>query len=126
MKKILIVDDEPHGLFVLTQFLERAGFEVFTALNGQLALDLIAKEEPDVLVTDVQMPTMNGISLCEALKAKATGLPGLIMLMTSRTDRDIRTWVDSQDNIVMLEKPLSMRHLVNRISDYFASSGIEA
>lgn len=120
MKTILIVDDEPHVLFVLTQFLERAGYHVFSALNGQLALDLIAQEHPDVLVTDVQMPTMNGISLCEALKANASG-PGLILLMTSRTDRDIRTWVNSQENIEMLEKPLSMRHLVSRINDYFAS-----
>ena len=123
MKKILIVDDEPHVLFVLKQFLERAGFEVFSALNGQLALELVEKEQPEVLITDVQMPTMNGISLCEALKSDATGLPGLILLMTSRTDRDIRTWVDSQTNIVMLEKPLSMRHLVNRITDYFANLG---
>ncbi len=125
MKKILIVDDEPHVLFVLKQFLERSGFEVFTALNGQLALELISKEQPEVLVTDVQMPTMNGISLCESLVEQSSGSPGLILLMTSRTDRDIRTWVDTQNNIVMLEKPLSMRHLVNRINDYFAGLGGE-
>lgn len=123
MKKILLVDDEPHVLFVLKQFLERAGFEVYSALNGQLALDVIDKERPEILLTDVQMPVMNGIFLCESLKSKSEGMPGLIVLMTSRTDRDIRTWVDSQTNIVILEKPLSMRHLVNRLNDHFASIG---
>lgn len=123
MKKILIVDDEPHIALVLKQFLERAGLQVFTALNGELGLALIAQERPDVIVTDVQMPKMGGIELCETIQREHSDLPCLLILMTSRTDREIRIWVDQQNNIEMMEKPLSMRRLLVRINDYFASIG---
>jgi len=122
MKKILIVDDEPHVALVLKQFLERAGLCVLTALNGELALSIIKQEAPDVIVTDVQMPKMGGIELCETIKKTMPDLNSLLILMTSRTDREIRIWVEQQANIEMMEKPLSMRRLLVRINDYFARS----
>lgn len=123
MNKILIVDDEPHVALVLKQFLEKAGLQVFTALNGELALSLIEQEHPDVIVTDVQMPKMGGIELCETVQRNYSDLNCLLLIMTSRTDRDIRIWVEQQNNIEMLEKPLSMRRLLGRINDYLSSVG---
>jgi DNA-binding response OmpR family regulator len=121
MKKVLIVDDEPHVALVLKQFLERSGLKVFTALNGQLAVDLINKEYPDAIVTDVQMPKMGGIELCELLRHDMPQYRPLVILMTSRTDREIRNWVEQQDQIEMMEKPLSMRRLLVRINEYLAN-----
>jgi len=121
MKKILIVDDEPHVALVLKQFLTRAEMQVETALNGELALNAIAQEQPDVIITDVQMPRMGGIELCETLQHTRPDLQCLLILMTSRTDREIRIWVEQQPNIEMMEKPLSMRRLLSRINDYFAA-----
>ncbi len=123
MKKVLIVDDEPHVSLVIKQFLERAGLQVYTALNGELAMAIIAQERPDVIVTDVQMPKMGGIELCETLHNTMPELRYLLILMTSRTDRDIRIWVEQQHNIEMMEKPLSMRRLLVRINDYLAKTG---
>jgi DNA-binding response OmpR family regulator len=119
VKKILIVDDEPHVSLVLKQFLERSGLTVFTALNGKLALDLIEKEHPDAVITDVQMPKMGGIELCETIIQTMTDYQPLIVLMTSRTDRDIRTWVEQYSAIEMMEKPISMRRLLVHIHDHF-------
>lgn len=121
MKKILIVDDEPHVSLLLKQFLERAGYSTTTALNGELALTCITEQMPDVLITDVQMPKMNGMELCETLSSRFPGHGILIMLMTSRTDQEIRVWAKQQGSIVILEKPLSMRRLAIQLSQHFES-----
>jgi len=121
MKKILIVDDELHVSFILKQFLERAGYSVNTALNGEQALALIAEQLPDVLITDVQMPKMGGMELCETIAGRHPELCQLIILMTSRTDRDIRVWAAKHDHILLMEKPLSMRRIATQLSNHFAS-----
>ncbi len=120
MKKLLVVDDEPHVSMILKQFLERSNYQVTTALNGQQALAKIAKEMPDLLITDVQMPKMNGIDLCEEINRSFPELQKLIIVMTSRTDGDIRTWVAPHAHIELMEKPLSMRRLISRLNDFFA------
>lgn len=121
MKKILIVDDEPHVSLVLKQFLERAGWQVFSALNGVLAIDLIKKELPDAVITDVHMPKMGGIELCNFIQHNMSGYCPLLVLMTSRTDRDIKAWIVQQSQIEMMTKPISMRRLLARINDFSAN-----
>jgi len=120
MKKILVVDDEPHVAIVLKQFMERSGYLISSALNGTQALAEIARETPDVIITDIQMPVMGGMEFCDALNREHPELSRLIIVMTSRTDRDIRTWAEKFDNIELMEKPLSMRRLLLRLDDYFA------
>jgi two-component system, OmpR family, alkaline phosphatase synthesis response regulator PhoP len=121
MKKILIVDDEPHVSLLLKQFLERTGYSINTALNGEQALERIAEQMPDVLITDVQMPKMNGMELCESVINRFPSQGILIMLMTSRTDREIRVWAEQQGQVVLMEKPLSMRRLAIQLSQHFGS-----
>lgn len=121
MKEILIVDDEPHVSLILKQFLERAGYRVNTALNGEQALARIAEQMPDVLITDVQMPKMGGMELCETIAGSYPELSRLIILMTSRTDRDIRVWAEKHGHILLMEKPLSMRRLAAQLSQHFKS-----
>lgn len=69
MKRILIVDDEPDILEALEAILEMEGFVVDTATTGQHALERISAVAPDVVLTDVMMPVMNGIELLQRLKA---------------------------------------------------------
>lgn len=120
MKKILIVDDEPHVLLLLKQFLERSGYAVKTAANGELGLASIAEEMPDAMITDVQMPKMDGIKLCEEAIRQYPEIT-LIIMMTSKTDRHIRLWADNQP-ITLLEKPLSMRRLATQLSLHFGDN----
>jgi two-component system, chemotaxis family, response regulator PixH len=121
MKKILIVDDELHVILLLKQYLERTGYSVSTALNGEQALTRIAEQIPDVLITDVQMPKMGGIELCETIAARHPDPPQLIIMMTSRTDQHIRVWAESRNHICLMEKPLSMRRLGAQLEHYFES-----
>ncbi len=118
-KKILIVDEEPHVTLLIQQFLQRAGYRVKIALNGEQALTSIAQDRPDLIVTDVQMPKMNGLQLCEHVLQQERSQPFLI-LMTSRTDREIRIWAQNYPKIELMEKPLSMRKLINRVNMFFA------
>lgn len=119
MKNILVVDDEPHVSLLLKQFLERIGYNVNTALNGEQALDFISQNMPDALITDVQMPKMGGLELCETITSRYPDVCKLIILMTSRTDREIRVWAESHDHILIMEKPLSMRRLGGLINHHF-------
>lgn len=92
MMRILLVDDEPLVLIGLQGMLnwEALGFEICgTARNGKLALDLIEREQPDIVIADVKMPVMDGLELAEACHAKGP-LPAFIMLTSFEEFRYVR------------------------------------
>jgi len=115
MKRILIVDDEPHITRVLKLYLERVGYAVDTAQNGRAALDDILKSAPDALMTDIQMPLMSGKQLCLALEEQLPQRTFPIFVMTSMTDREI-------NNLEFLEKPLSMRAMTRALDKHFGTA----
>jgi DNA-binding response OmpR family regulator len=92
-QKILIVDDEAHIRMLIGQTLEELedeGVEFLTAENGEIALDIIQKENPQLVFLDVMMPKMNGMEVCRRVK-KELGLDKVfIVLLTAKgqeTDR---------------------------------------
>lgn len=92
-QKILIVDDEAHIRMLIGQTLEELedeGVEFLTAENGEIALDIIQKEKPELVFLDVMMPKMNGMEVCRRVK-KELGLNDVfIVLLTAKgqeTDR---------------------------------------
>jgi CheY-like chemotaxis protein len=122
-KRILVADDELHMIRVVKFFLERAGYKVDTASNGQEALDSILLDPPDVLLTDINMPRMSGQQLCMELQQRLPGRKFPIFVMTSMTDRENRDWTEKIPNVALLEKPLSMRVLIADLAERFASAG---
>lgn len=119
-KRILVVDDELHMIRVIKLFLERAGYKVDTASNGQDALDSILLEPPDVLLTDINMPRMTGQQLCAELQKQLPERKFPIFVMTSMTDRENRDWTQKMPNTALLEKPVSMRMLIADLARRFA------
>lgn len=111
-KRILVADDELHMVRVVKLFLERAGYKVDTASNGQEALDSILLDPPDVLLIDFNMPRMNGRQLCMELQQRLPERKFPIFVMTSMTERENRDWTEKIPNTALLEKPLSMRVLI--------------
>ena len=67
-KIILIVDDEMHITHVLAFKLEREGFGVVVANDGETALELARAQSPDLIITDLQMPIMDGLEMCAKLR----------------------------------------------------------
>ena len=121
MRRILIVDDEPHVIRVMKLALERASYQVFSAANGELGLACIQECDPDVLITDIDMPVMSGDVLCERIETEMPERKFLIMVLTSRAEIEHRQWSSAIPNLMFLEKPISIRRLVGQLEDYFAA-----
>jgi len=118
-KNILIAEDEPHVARVLKMILEKSGYCVNSVSNGALALDMIRQQEPDVLITDIQMPVMNGEQLCRHLEEEIPEREFLIFVLTSRTEIEHRYWTKEIPRVMFLEKPVSTRRLVDMLDKYF-------
>lgn len=121
-RSILIVDDEAHVIRVLRLMLEREGYRVAAAADGAEALEKIAASRPDAMISDIQMAGMNGRELCRAVRERWPDDPFLILVMTSMTAADERTWVRTLPNVEFLEKPLSPRQLVARLALTFSEN----
>jgi two-component system OmpR family response regulator len=110
--KILVVDDDPRLRSLVGLALERAGFVVVTAADGQVALMQAAREAPDLIVLDQGLPEVDGLEVCRRIRAKSE-VP--IVFLTARDDeldRIIGLELGADDYVT---KPFSPRELVARI-----------
>lgn len=121
-RMILLVDDEPHVIRVLRLMLEREGYEVASANDGNEALEKMRARRPDVMVSDIQMAGMDGRELCRTVRARYPDEPFPIFVMTSMTASGEREWVRELAHVDFLEKPLSPRQLVARLATHFANT----
>ena len=87
-QRILIAEDEPVAALKLQALLEQAGYEVQRAANGGEALDLLEKSLPDVIISDVNMPGIDGYRLCRRVRTTEAYRGILVVLLTSHTDPD--------------------------------------
>lgn len=96
--------------------LEKEGYAVEVCANGREALEKIQRDPPDVLVTDIQMPLMDGEALCRNIQQTMPQRKFLIFVLTSRTEIEHREWSREIDNLQFLEKPVSIRELTERLA----------
>ena len=82
--KILLVDDEPDILEIITYSLENAGYKIYTATNGIEAVEKASKIEPDLIILDVMMPKMDGIEACEIIRNNPKTKNILITFLSAR------------------------------------------
>ena len=87
MESILVVEDEPSIAEIVALYLERAGFAVRTAADGQEALDESARLLPDLVVLDLMLPHVDGYEVLRRLKCSASDTP-VIMLTAKNTEAD--------------------------------------
>jgi DNA-binding response OmpR family regulator len=112
MKKILAVDDEPSIRRLVEVNLQRAGYAITTAPDGQAALSQIARERPDMVLLDVMMPRMDGFELLRRLKADpaTAGIP-VLMLTARAQDADVFRGLQSGADFY-LTKPFNPQELL--------------
>ena len=120
MRRVLVVDDEPHVTRLVQQRLRKEGYDTVTAGNGMEALSKMESEGPfDAVVTDYNMPKMDGRQLCEAIRDRYAGSSIVIFLVTARIEEPLRDWADGLPQVSYIEKPLSLRDLVARLAKHF-------
>ncbi len=111
-ERILVVDDEPTILEVVSMYLSREGFAVVTAADGTAALAAITQQRPDLLILDLMLPGIDGLEITRQLRAGGA-LP--IIMLTARndeTDRVVGLELGADDYVT---KPFSPRELVARV-----------
>jgi DNA-binding response OmpR family regulator len=87
-QRILIVDDEPNIVLSLDFLMRQAGFEVETVSDGEQALAAVARQAPDLILLDVNMPKVNGYQVCEQVKGNPE-TAGVRIIMLTAKGRDI-------------------------------------
>ena len=112
MPRILVVDDEPLYQHLVTVNLEKEGYEVITANNGEDALEMVSARHPDLVIMDVMMPKLDGITACERIH-QFSNVP-IIMLTAKGEEQDrVRGLNVGADDYVV--KPFSATELVARV-----------
>lgn len=110
---ILVVDDEPALVDVVTYNLKQAGFETVVAGDGREALRLAEESRPDLVVLDLMLPGLDGLTVCRALRERDPRLP--VIMLTARStelDRVLGLEIGADD---YMTKPFSPRELVARV-----------
>lgn len=110
--RVLIVDDEPHIVRLVSAYLEREGYEVLSAIDGRTALSLARSVHPHLIVLDLMLPEMDGLEVCRILRQES---PAYILMLTARSeeaDKVIGLGMGADD---YLTKPFSPRELVARV-----------
>ncbi|ADL07729.1 response regulator transcription factor [Thermosediminibacter oceani] len=114
-EKILVVDDEPNIVELVRFNLENSGFKVITASDGQQALDLVQKEQPDLVILDIMLPGIDGLEVCRIFRRQRATRDIPVILLTAKTeeiDKVLGLEMGADDYIT---KPFSPRELVARV-----------
>lgn len=112
MPRIMVVDDEEGILRVVTEKLEREGYEVTPACGGHECLEKLREEKPDLILLDIMMPELDGLEVCRTIKTSPATKDIKVAVFTVRTsprDRELSAEYLADYHI---DKPISMKHLV--------------
>ncbi len=114
-KRIFIIDDDLGLQTVLSMALKDAGFDVVVASDGEQGLARLATVHPDLVISDVMMPNLDGVQVFEAIKEglRAEGIPIIIITALNR-----KAWFADleAEGAVILQKPFDVDHLIDMIN----------
>ena len=118
--KILVVDDESHIVHVVSMKLTRAGYDVVTARDDEEAFEVCLAERPDMIVTDYQMPLLDGVSMCRKLRtvSECAHIPAL--LLTARGYELSVADLAEVGIVAVMEKPFSPREIHAKVQEIIA------
>ena len=119
-KKILIVDDEAHIRMLIEQTLEELeeeGVEFLTAENGEIALEMIQQEKPQLVFLDVMMPKMNGMDVCKKVKKELGLIDVYIALLTAKGQELDRQKGQEVGADVYMTKPFDPEMILQKARD---------
>jgi len=110
--KVLVVEDDPNLRNTLKYNLEREGYGVVTAADGEAAIENALREKPDVIILDLMLPKMSGLEVCRVLRREMTVPILMLTAKTEETDKIIGLEIGADD---YMTKPFSLRELLARV-----------
>ena len=118
-KKVLIADDEQDILEIISYNLTKEGYEIYTAKDGNEALEKARQLHPDLIILDIMMPFKTGIEVCQILRSQAAFQDTLIIFLTALSDEasEIKGLETGADDYV--NKPISPKVLNSRVNALF-------
>jgi len=123
MTKILVIDDEPSIVNLVSAYLKPEGYEVYTASDGIAGLKAARTYKPDLIVLDLMLPGMDGIEILSRLRRESDVYVILLTARTEETDKIVGLSVGADDYVT---KPFSPRELVARIKSALRRLQVEA
>ncbi len=120
-RTILVADDESHILNVVSLKLKNAGFRVVCARDGQEALDLAYQEQPDLLITDHNMPFLTGLELCQKLRTEKRFDTMPAIMLSARGFQLEESDTAASGIVMMISKPFSPRELLAAVDKVLAA-----
>ncbi|MSR40291.1 MAG: response regulator [Phycisphaerales bacterium] len=112
VRTILVVDDEPAIVHVVAMKFTQCGFRVLTAWNGSIALEIVRANEVDLIISDFQMPILDGMQLAAALRADTRTCNIPVIVLTARGHLLGDDWEGASNVRHVVSKPFSPRELV--------------
>ena len=120
METILVVDDEKNYPRILSAVLEEEGFETLTANSGHEAIDILSNADIDLVLTDMKMPTMDGIELLEHIKSKDMEIPVIMMTAHGTVEKAVEAMQKGAYNYIL--KPFDNERLILYVKKAVAMS----
>ncbi|HYM25193.1 MAG TPA: response regulator [Vicinamibacterales bacterium] len=118
-KHVLVVDDSPTDRQIATLLLQRQGYDVTTAIDGEDALEKVAAAPPPLIVLDIILPKMNGYQVLRQLKAAPETRGIKVILVSSKNQESDRFWGLKQGADDYIAKPYPDEALLNAVARHF-------
>ncbi|MGP1272659.1 MAG: response regulator [Phycisphaerales bacterium] len=113
--RVMLVDDEPHVTHIVSRKLQRLGYQTLVARDGAEALSAVGEFRPDVILSDLQMPQMDGLTLAERLAELEPTRETPILMISGRGFLLDEARVRRTNITEVIEKPFSIEAVVERI-----------
>lgn len=118
MKKILVVEDNPLNLKLVREILEHAGYEVVEAESGVMAIETVGKEKPDIVLMDIQLPGMNGVTAISKIREVPEMKDVKAIALTSYAMEADRRKLFESGFLDYIPKPVKVNELLEKVERY--------
>lgn len=118
VKKILFIEDEPDIVMLMQTRLKSRGYEMLSAFDGEEGLKMVQEEKPDLILLDVVMPKIDGLTVCSRLKAdpQTKHIPIIIVSASGGKDLPERCLAAGADDVII--KPYEAEELLDKIAKW--------
>lgn len=114
---VMLVDDIPAHLELITDIVSAAGYQTITAINGQEAIDKAKELKPDLIFLDVVMPDMDGFATCRMLRDEDSTKDIPVVFVSSKDKEADKVWGQMQGGKAYITKPFSAEQIVEQINN---------